>query len=354
MIIKPISGFNFSYVNYWFFVNEPTTINNSEMYFQLNNDNDFDITVNCTFEQIEGIDLSVNLLWNIANISVGESLKNYYSIKINSSLATTVIIHINIFQKPVDSSEQKLAIAGAVTNRVTYYTEEQGHLLRLNIFDQSDRYREAMVTIKHSYNKSAPFTIIKEFNGTDFYGLLPSGNYQIQAYDLDTGIYGEANFKLINDTDINVNLALVGFNMFRLLTTNRLGINTSINNFVGELEEVEIFGELLFNGEVISQTEKIRYSKFPKITNFYASMWFDPIKMETGEYIVRGVIYANELFIADKSMSFTYTKLPINQFKWFTDNLPLIFIGSLIIIMSGKMWLKNRKLEARLNEKNNR
>jgi len=356
----PVKAIQFTANNYWYFVDEPTTIDFPDMKFTVINDLDVDVQVNVSFMTVEGVDLEVFFEWDSVILGVEESKTNHYAIKINSSLAVTVNVQMLIKQKPLISGEQIVSTGGIVVNRVTFYTQEEGALLDLHIVDQSGWPRNATIDIQYRMNQSLSWSPIKNMVGLGYTGYLPKGFYFIRARDFENpNIYAEKTFEMTNDTTVSLALQLVGFKIFQVLFTKVqfedqnitiCGLNVTINNHVGTLEEVKIYAEMYENKTLIQSTLPSEYSEFPKTENFQVSLWFAPINWQNAtNYVVRGIIQSRDLIIATKEKDFWYYKdeVPTSE-----QQFPLIellgtlgLFGVAVLIWKYKTNLKGKEIE---------
>lgn len=363
--IIPVKGITFTYTQYWFYIDQPGVIDYKDMQFTVKNNQPNPREIVCTYQKVEGIDIDVIFDWTRINLTVGETAINKYKINVTGELSVIFNLKIFLHEKPLGSSDSQLLSGGIMINKVVFYSSTAGSLLTLKITDQAERPREAEVTIKYSLNDSMPYTPIKEFNGSQFYGVLPYGDYRVYAYDIgEPTIYAEQDF-VLNDTEHNmtVKLDLVGFGIFKLIPRGTVGVETTIFNHVGELESVKIYAELYYDDthELLEATNPIKISPLPKSVNQKITMWFQYLDWTPNrKYIVRGVIEAGELPIAYR-WSEKFDIIPTEE-----ENKPLItiegiigvvFITGIIIYAFGmtifgiKNYLDKQKLRAQTDEK---
>lgn len=302
MQITHVSAITFTYTPFWFYINQQGVIDYEDMSFTVQNKLSEPVEIVCNFKEIEGVNIDVIFDWTRINVSAKETVINHYKINVTGDYSTIFNLEINLEEKPRGSNDNKLIGAGTIVNKVAFYSTAEGSLLDLKIADQANTPRESSVLILYSYNDSMPFSPIKEFNGTSFYGVLPYGEYMVKAYDIESNIYAEEKFTL-NTTEHNVmvNLALVGFGMFKLLSRGVIGVNATIFNHVAEVEEAKIYAELYIKttGELIETSEAWYISPLPKMTNQKLSFWFEYTNwIPNTKYVVRGVIEAGGLPIA--------------------------------------------------------
>jgi len=301
MKLTPASGIQFTSTHYWFYVSETGIIDYPEMTFTIKNDQAFPIELHCTHEEFEGIDIDVNFAWKNITLEPYESVMNHYSFDIVGNLSATVDMRIIVYQRPADDSGAQLAAGAIIPNRIVYYSEEEGAFLSLRIMDQAATFREANVLIKYQVNNSMPLTPFKAFNGTQFHGVVPKGTYQIQAWDTETSIYGVKTVDITeNNTEIDLVLQLIGFDRFLPQVVDTLGLNTTIFNHVGLIDEVEIFAELYLGDEKIAQTNSFISNPYPQVRKHELVLWF-PEKdlIYNKRVIIRGVIIADGVLVAE-------------------------------------------------------
>lgn len=348
--ISEVQGFGVSANQYWFFIQEPSTIDFPEMFFSVNNDESYAIQVNCTFERIEGINVSVKFQWQSITLEAKAKQSNHYSIHVYDSFNVTFPVRIFCKAKPLDNSSGQKVIPGVIVlNQITYYSDKTGYYLDLQVLDQSGLSRQASVTMNHKYNESVGYTPMKQINTSRIQGYFPQGWYQIIAVDLETSIVAERQFQLNNDSTIILELKLVGFSQFDIITDNKnhVGVNTTINNFVEMLYDVEIYAELYLEGELLSVSDskdKI-LPLFPQTKNYGIKTWFEFEDWEVAEYVVIGKIYSANQFIASK-----FKIMPINEVppKNQLDPILLIAVGSLIGISGTILFMEfNRRRMAK-------
>jgi len=306
------------------------------MSFTVKNTQSTTVEVVCTFKEIEGVNIDVIFDWTRMNITSGATAINRYKINVTGDYSTIFNLEITLKEKPVGTGDNQLLGAGTIINKVAFYSDSEGSLLDLRIADQADTPREASVLILYSHNDSMPFTPIKEFNGSSFYGVLPYGDYLVKAHDLESSIYAEERF-ILNETEheITVNLALIGFGMFKLNFVGAVGINATIFNHVGEVEETKIYVELYNKdtGELIETSEAWYISPLPKTTTQRLSFWFAYADwIPNTKYIVRGVIEAGGIHIAYRSSDDFSMKSNSNTGFQITPELISIILGLSTII----------------------
>jgi hypothetical protein len=348
--ISEVQGFGVSANQYWFFIQEPSTIDFPEMFFSVMNDESFSIQVNCTYERIEGINVSVGFQWESIILEANAKRSNRYSISVYDSFNVTFPVRIFCTAKPLDNSSGQKVIPGVIVlNQITYYSDKTGYHLALQVMDQSSLPREATIIMNHKYNDSVGYTPIKKVNASNIQGYFPQGWYQVIAIDLETSIVAETQFYFDNDTIIFLELQLVGFSQFELISDNKnhVGVNATINNFVEMLYDVEIYAELYLDGELLSVSDskdKI-LPLFPEITDYGIKTWFNFEDWEITEYVVIGKIYSANQFIASK-----FKILPINEVPPENQLNPilLIAVGSFIGIAGTIIFMEfNRRRMAK-------
>lgn len=350
--IIPVQAIGVGYSEYWFFISETGIIDFPEMAFSVHNTQDEPVAILCSYETIEGVDINITFDWQRIDLAVNEKAYNHYSINISSKFSATFYMRIYVSQKPAGSADSQLAAGGIVVNRITYYSETDGALLDLQIMDQSDAPHEAVVDLEYQVNSSMPFTPIKHFNGTSFYGILPKGRYHLRASDLDSDVFAETTFDLYNETKLTAVLRLVGFNQFSPMEIverkgySNLGVNCSVNNFVGLLENLEIYAELYFEGEKISTTEPFTISELDRTPAFRFSIWFSPLKWQRGVYQIKGLIESGNQLIAEEWSD----KIIPTQFADTSPSLEVILLGlSILVIFGMAIWIIKGEVKKRAN-----
>jgi len=316
----------YSFPEYYFYIDAPTTISYPEMKFSIISGG-LPSNISCWQREIEGLNINVTLEWYDRPFAANERVENHYAIHVGETFAITTPVKIACQETYADGN---LAAGGTVTNWVTYISEESGSFLDLNIIDQSGRLRNSTVYIQHRVNNSMPWTPIKTFNGSGLNILLPNGLYQVLAKDIDSSIAGEIIFELNSDISVNVELELVGFSSFKLLNSRGiLEIEMLINNYVGVLTNVSIFGELYFEGKLFQVTNYVRLSEFSKTEDFMLTIGFPVFEWKTGNYTVIGHIYAGEVSIAEREARFSYeTPPPSDEDRtWIIYALIIAIIG---------------------------
>jgi len=320
LIVIPITGLSLSNstessalelvcTEFWFYCSEPTVLEFPTMVFSVRNTELHPIKVICSQEIIEGFNISIATEWETIILDPYESRENRYSIMINETLSTEYEVRIIISQCATSDNETQATVSAIVLNHIVFYSELEGSLLNLQIEDQSGKPRNATISIKYKQDSTKPWTPIKLVNATSYVGYLPDGIYLVQAVDLDTNIYAEKEFYLTEDTTVYLELKLVGIS-FRLLTGDRLGLNMTVNNYVGTIEDVTIYAELYYEGFLVGTSQKYYAEYFHYTTGFRIAVWFSPYKWETGQYSVTAIIKAHSDTIVSVSSSFTITVPP--------------------------------------------
>jgi len=341
---SPQSGIAFSYRDFWFFVDEPTTIDYPTMQFTVYNPSTENITAICRFEEIEGIDLQVFFEWNETIILPFQTQQNHYAIYINSTLAVTHTVRIALYSKIQTTNGSALAPAGVITNKISYYTEESGALLTLSILDQSSRPRNSTVFINYKGDESTAWTPIKFLNQSHYYqGFLPLGQYQIQAYDQETGIYGETIFLFNESQAIEVYLQLVNIKIGKVISYHRYNLlyihfNLTISNYVEAFDFVEIQA-ILYNleNEKLASVVNPQLS-LPQIMDFKIATEFSALKLQAGRYRIQAqIVTTNQIILAVTSQDFTYTP-PADPITDLRMLLIFLVIGTGAIIITIPKW----------------
>lgn len=353
----PVKGVSFTYTDYWFYVSETGIIDYKDMQFTVKNNQGEAREIVCRYQHIEGINVDLILDWERKTLEAGETALNNYRINVTGELSVIFTLEIYLHEKPVGSPDSQLTSGGIITNKVAFYSTSAGSLLTLRITDQAERPRVAQVTLRYSKNNSMPYSTIKEFNSSSYYGVLPYGRYRIQAYDLGKpSIYAEENF-VLNDTEHNmtIKLNLVGFGRFKLEPRSVLGVNTTIFNHVGELESVKIYAQLYYDNdmEYIASTEPFIISPLSETRSQDITVWFGYIDwIPDTKYIVKGVIESSGILIAFKwSAKFDIPPQPSKP--------SVIGLETIIFVLGGVAFagyfmyreIQIRKMKVELNEK---
>jgi hypothetical protein len=320
---KPSKGIEFSCSKFNFFVNEPSLIDYPEMTFTVKNNQDDSVIISCDYSSVEGINLTVYFEWQEITLDVGEQVLNHYSIEINSTLSVTIPVRMNIRHRPVGSNTSQSTGGGIITNYITFYTDDDGALLDLNIVDQANTPRNASVILYYRENITVCWTPIKQFNDTRLSGVFPLGKYFVQAYDTKTGIYGEKFFDLTENSIVSVSLKLVGFSKFKLIyfdsgnkdlpNTKTVGVECSIYNYIEVINSVEIYISLYEDGNHILDSPIDKRSEFVYTTSYETSLYLQPYDYQNAKYTVHGYILAGGVLIAERSEGFSYTRGSNNE-----------------------------------------
>lgn len=352
LTITPVQAIEFSYTKFWFFIDDTGVIDFPEMTFSVRNTQEESVELICSYETIEGVNITVGFDWQRMNLTAGEKATNHYTLNVSTKFSATFYMRIFIRQKPAGSPDSQMTTGGIVINRITYYSEQDGALLDLRIVDQSDAPHEAVIDLEYQLNSSMTFTPIRRFNGTSFYGILPKGTYHLRASDLDSDIFADQTFDLHEEMNLTVTLELVGFNQFNPIEIEDdrkgysiLGVNCSINNFVGPLENLDVYAELYFKDERISTTEPFSISELERTPSFRFQVWFGTIKWQRGgAYRIRGLIESGNLLIAEEWSD----EINPTQFADNTPSLELIFLGfSILVIIGMAAWIIRGELQKR-------
>ena len=334
---------------YWFYVSEPTLIDYPQMNFQIINTRDIPITINCSFEPITGIEVDVFLDWESSILEAGEIKQNHYSIYANITYATTVRIEITVSEYIGGN----LGTAATVANYIVFYSGDEGHLLEVEVIDQSGVPRLAEISINHKFYLNQTWTPIAFANDSTITGYYPQGHYFIQARDIETSIYAEALLYLDNNTKVFIALQLVGFNRFKYMQhpedSEIIGVNTTIFNNLQELHDIEIFAEIYRDGVLVKSTSKVFYSLFPSTTDWTLEMWFPRFEWTKGNYSVIGKMVSHEILIAFKVINFRFN--PVVDNPSITE---LVMIGLFVAVIGliAKFEYSKRKFYAKMEAKN--
>lgn len=334
---------------YWFYVSEPTLIDYPQMSFQVINTRDIPVTINCSFEPITGIEVDVFLEWESSILEAGEIKQNHYSIYANITYAATVRIEITVSEYIGGN----LGTAATVANYIVFYSGEEGHLLDVEVIDQSGVPRLAEIAINHKFSLNQTWTPIALANDSTITGYYPQGHYFIQARDIETNIYSESLFYLDNNTKVFITLQLVGFNRFKFMQDPEdneiIGVNTTIFNNLQELHDIEIFAEIYRDGKIVKTTSKVFYSLFPSTTDWTLEMWFPRFDWTKGNYSIIGKMVSHEILVAFKVINFRYS--PVTQNISFTE-IVLIGLSGLVIGLIIKFEYDKRKFYAKMEANN--
>jgi hypothetical protein len=356
--IQNVNGFSFTYQPFWFFISEPQRIEYDEMIFMVTNTENYPIRVECSYTSIENLNVSVGFTWENNTLLAGETKSNHYWFIVGENFNITANIRMTIHKQRLDINGSQLTVGGGIINQISYYSEEQGSKMTVDVVDQSmKRISNISVNMFHRANKSVPWTpIYKTVNA--FTGYFPHGHYLILANDLDSGETGESKFEFIEDKTVHVEIQLVGFGVFYYMehiknSTLFLQLNTTINNFVGTLEEVVIYAELQKENVKIDETNKEYRQEFSKTIALSQSFWFPPITPISGNYSIVGKIYSLEILIATKTIQFELifeSERSIPEENFYSGIIGMI--GSIIIVLSfGIYSVKNQREINRLRNK---
>lgn len=301
--ITPSTGLAFSFVEYRFYIDKPTIISYPEMKFSFVNSGSDSIQVNCSYNYVSGLNITVNLTWTSITISPDSRIENNYAINVKDTFNTTALIQITCMQKSLGQKDNPVASGGVIINWVTYYSENDGSLLNLQIVDQSNKLRNSSVSIFYKKDNTVGWSPIKQFNDSRFDGYLPNGKYQIIAIDLQSGIVGEIQFDLTENLQTKVVLELIGFNQFLPLISNkRLGLNFTINNYLETIYEVKIYAILTDSqNQFVSETQMEERTELEKATGLEFVTWFNLFDWKNDNYTITGYIFSQNVNIAKKS-----------------------------------------------------
>ena len=315
--LSPISetkAIEFNATSFHFFIDEPTNITYPDMVFSVKNNEHEPIIVNCTYETFEGINLSVSFAWESCILQPDEQIQNEYAIFFSSEFSSTYTVRIYIATRKLDQSGNQATTGGIIANKVTLFSQSEGSFLDLKVQDQSGEPRIANISIRYRPTVNDVFTPVKYLVDSWYQGYLPNGYYRVSAFDLEvSNIYAETDFELTADSSVNLELELIGFRHFKYVTSSTkdftfLGINGTIVNNLNVIHNVRIYGELFFEGELISNTSVKYESQLAKtnFSNLYSfTMWFDPFSWNIGSYEIKGYIYSYEDMIDHKELDFT-------------------------------------------------
>jgi len=334
---------------YWFYVSEESLIDYSQMNFQVINTRDIPVTINCSFEPITGIEVDVFLEWESTILDAGESKRNHYSIYANITFATTVRIEIQVSEYIGGN----LGTAATVANYIVFYSGEEGHLLNVQVQDQSGVPRLAEININHKFFLNQTWTPIAYANDSTISGYYPEGHYFIQARDIETNIYAESLFYLDNTTNVFIALQLVGFNRFKFMQdledSEIIGVNTTIFNNLQDLHDIEIFAEIYRDGKLVKTTSKSFYSFFPSTSDWTLEMWFPRFEWTKGNYSIIGKMVSLDFLIAFKVMNFRFNPVAPK-----TSIAEIVVIGLIVVVVGliVKFEYDKRKYYAKMEAKN--
>lgn len=347
MSISNVSAFSISYPEFYFFITEPTIIDYEELVFTVANTQDESLLIQCGYDKILGINVSVEFTWTSVVLEAGKSISNRYKIFVNEALSTTFSLEISCNGYSLNNETGNKLVGGAVViNRIEYYSETEGYFLNLNIIDQSGKPLLADIRMYHKTNASYPYSPIGSYNDSNIQGYFPKGWYLIQAEHLETGIDGSEQFFLGNDSDFDIELALVGFRYFEPIDDgkNHLGINATINNYVDVLYEIEIFAKLYRDGKQLDETNKDYWQEFPKVIDHRIKLWFGYEDWKIGEYEIVAYIYSSGEEIASKYKIMNLSDVPIEtEIPDFIIVSFGIFLGIMVTGISFKLYNKRMR-----------
>lgn len=312
--ISKVNAIEFNATSFHFFIDSPTNISYPDMIFSVKNNQDKPIMVNCTYETFEGINLSVSFFWDSCILQPDEQIQNKYAIFFSSVFNSTFIVRIYLRTLTIGQSGNQASTGGIIANKVTFFSENTGSFLDLKVSDQSGEPRIANISIRYRPTLNDVFTPVKYLIDSWYQGYLPNGFYRVSAFDLEvSNIYAESDFELTADSLVDLELELVGFRHFKYVTSQTkdytfLGINGTVVNNLDVIHDVRIYGELYFEGELISNTSVNYESHLYKSnhSNLYSfTMWFDPFTWKIGSYEIKGFIYSYEDLIAHKELGFS-------------------------------------------------
>jgi hypothetical protein len=332
------TGIGFSYRDFWFYIHEPTTLDFPSMLFTVHNPSVEPVTVVCRQEAIAGLNISITFEWEEYQLAPKEMKTNHYAITINSTLAVTHTLKIVLFTRTTTGNQSSLAGAGVIHNKITYYTEETGALLTINVLDQSFRPRNSTIYINYKGDASTAWTPLRVINNSFYTGFFPTGEYQLQAYDSETGIYAEKIFTLTNESTVELILQLVAIKIGPLHSYHHLErlyirFNLTISNYVEAFEYVEIRAAIYnLQAEVLDSVINPQLS-LPKITNFKLLTEFKGLQLRAGKYrILAQIVTTNNLILAETYQDVHYTP-PVHTSQ--VIQYGVIVIGAVVIIVWG-------------------
>ncbi len=355
-----VQAVSFSYADYWFYVDSPQTITFDEMFFTINNNEDYPVLINCSYEQLEGVNISIKLSWSYIELEPYSSVKNHYAIVVGESFNTTYDLKVYCRVRASNISSGNPLLTGAIIlNRLSYFSESQGYRLDINAIDQGKRPRESTILLYYRTNGSYAFTPIDEFFGNRLTGYFPKGHYFVIATDNETGIIGEEQFYLNNQTIVDVYLDLIVFSQFTPIShgVNQLAINTTVDCYIESVFDVSIYAELYFKGEKIDTTNSkdVIIPKLSKGMNYPFLLKFDYDSWRVGEYEVFGYIYSFSQKLVEKFKIVELTDVSIDRKPIDNSGTILLLTFSLGIALSFVVMraINNRKwkkLEESLNK----
>lgn len=339
--ISSAKGISYSYASYFFYIDDPKIIDYAEMYFSIRNTEDHSVFINCTFKEVYGLNISVELEWENELFAPNEIKLNHYNITVFDTFTGLYLLEIDVVGYTDESQGNRIVGGGTIVVGVKYYGDKEGYNLQLEITDQAGHPRNSMVIIRYKsyeYSDLMSFTPIYQFNGTQFEGYLPAGYYQVFAKDNETNWVIEESFELTNDTFKNLQLELVRFNFIPMFPEDGdVGVNISILNRIKVLHDVEIYAELYYQNEKVSETNKEYRSEFLQSKDFRLELWFKKFTWQSGEYTITGYIDSAQVNIASKSYIFPY------QVKFDPLNYGIALGFALILIILGVQYVKKKK-----------
>jgi hypothetical protein len=358
--ITTVQAVSFAYADYWFYVDSPQTIAYDEMFFTINNFEDYPILINCSYEQLEGVNISVKLSWSYIELEADTTIKNHYTIDIGESFNTTYDLKIYCQARVSNITSGNPLLTGAIIlNRLSYFSESQGYRLELNALDQGNRPRESRMQLFHKTNDSYAYTPIKEYFGNKLIGYFPKGHYLVIATDNKTGIIGEEQFFLDNNSIIDIYLDLILFSRFTPVAygNNQLAMNTTVDCYIDSVFDVSIYAELYFDGEKLDTTDSkdVIIPELRKGMNYPFLLKFNYDNWKVGEYEVFGYIYSASQKMVEKFKVIQLSDVAIKnkQPDYLVFVLSLMFflgIGSAFVFMRYNNKRKWEKLEETYNK----
>lgn len=348
--ITSVGAIPITYTPFWFFIDEPKTLSHEEMHFTIQNTNDKPTNFSVVFLAPNGIEIDASFTWETITLQPQEFSVNHYDLIVESQFSVTALINIMIYQQTAYSEDPIVSTGASVINYITFYSAEDGAVLDLHIVDQSFKPRECAVDIFYKLNESFSWSPIDSFVGSSYSSVLPLGEYHIRARDLISNRTGETRFSLSGNQEEYVQLTLVGFKMFRVLfrgeqddqgnvvRIDQIGVETTINNFVGVLYDVEIYAQLFKDSELFLETNKDYREQLDPVTDYEADFWFPQQYYPSGNYTIKGMIDSAGLNIAEQiTIIGSYT----------APSAPIVTIENMVFVAALGLTLVNIYLLAR-------
>lgn len=286
---------------FWFFLDEDMQCDYPDMVFSVKNNNDIPAVIKCSYQQLTGDGVSINVLfeWSSKELTPGEAATNHYSIIAASNYSVTAEVEIRITETVESTGGNTLVSGGGFSNKITFYGEEEAALLDLKINDQSDKPREVLIDLKFRPEAGLQFTSIMIVNSSSLEDYFPLGEYLLHVTDLSSGVDHTELFNLSGDLIKTIKLQLIGFKSLDLINAGKaVGVNASIFNHVEPLSGITLKADLYREGELIVTSGDYSFPGLPVITSFDIVIWFPAVELKSGQYTVKGYLYSQNQLVA--------------------------------------------------------